>query len=162
MEAAAKGSPALPTYVIGVLSASATAAEREALNRLAAAGGTGAPIVLDSARDVAPRLLAALEAVRTRALPCELAIPPARMGALDYKKVNVTVTSGAGTATDLVYVGKADACRADSGGWHYDADPAQGGRPTSIRLCPATCDALKGDAKARADLAFGCATGSID
>jgi hypothetical protein len=163
VEAAAKGSPPLLTYVIGVLSASATPAEREALTRLAAAGGAGAPILLDGAQDAAPRLLAALETVRTKALPCELAIPPAPMGsALDYKKVNVTVTSGAGTATDLVYVGKADACRAGSGGWYYDADPAQGGKPGAIRLCPATCDALKGDPKAKADLAIGCATRSID
>ncbi len=162
VEAAAKASPALPTYVIGVLSASATAAERDALARLAAAGGTGKPILLDSAQDAAPRLQAALESVRTQALPCELAIPPARMGALDYKKVNVTVTSGAGMATDLVYVARADACRAGTGGWYYDADPAQGGKPTTIRLCAATCDALKGDPKAKADLAFGCATRSID
>jgi hypothetical protein len=163
VEAAAQGTPPLPTYVIGVLSASSSAADRDVLTRLAAAGGTGLPILLDSAQDAGPRLLAALETVRTQALPCELTIPPARVGAaLDYKKVNVTVTSGAGLASDLVYVGRADACPPGSGGWYYDTDPAAGRQPTAIRLCPATCDALKGDPKARVDLAFGCATRSID
>jgi hypothetical protein len=161
IEGAARATPSLPTYVIGVLSSSATMAERDTLNRLATAGGTGAPIVLDSAQDAGPRLLAALEQVRSQALPCELAIPTPRMGALDYRKVNVTITSGAGAARELAYVVKADACQA-AGGWYYDADPAAGGKPTSIRLCPATCEALKGDAKAKADLTFGCATRTIE
>jgi hypothetical protein len=159
VEAAARGG--LPTYVIGVLSPSATMAERDTLNRLASAGGGGAPIVLDSAQDAGPRLLAALETVRNQALPCQLTIPAPRMGALDYKKVNVTITTGAGSARELVYVARADACKPE-GGWYYDTDPAAGGKPTTIRLCPATCEALKGDGKAKADLTFGCATRTIE
>ena len=36
------------------------------------------------------------------------------------------------------------------------------GKPSRIRLCPTTCEALKGDTSARADLVLGCATRTID
>lgn len=88
-------------------------------------------------------------------LPCEYTIPEAPSGErLDPNLVNVTFDDEAGQRVILQTTGPDD-CDADGGGWYYD-DPVT---PTSIRLCPASCDLVQG-AGASADLkiAHGCAT----
>jgi hypothetical protein len=46
-------------------------------------------------------------------------------------------------------------CHPDTGGWCYDRDPQ--GKPTGIRACPASCDALV-DGGGRMDIAVGCSS----
>lgn len=161
LEAAAKGPPAIPTYVIGLVGQDAEATSRENLDRLAAAGGTGTPFVLDQAADAVAKFQAAMNKIRSAALPCELAVPARPPGELDFKKVNVTLV-GSSSRSELGYAGSAAGCHPMRGGWYYDGDPASGATPKKILLCPASCQSLKGDEKARAELLFGCATRLIE
>lgn len=95
--------------------------------------------------------------VQTSKIDCELTIPEPPMGQdLDYAKVNVELVSG--NSTELVpNVGSQAGC-GGAEGWYYD-DPAM---PTSVVLCPATCDHAQqlttpmnpGSVEVR----FGCAT----
>jgi hypothetical protein len=48
-------------------------------------------------------------------------------------------------------------CDPSRGGWHYDVDPATG-TPTSIRVCPASCEKIQRDTATKDDLVFGCLT----
>jgi hypothetical protein len=153
--AARMATPSILTYAIGVFGANQLNGGNT-LDQWAMAGGTGTATVVNPTADFAEKLLAALNTVRGAALPCEFTIPPPQSGTIDFGKVNVRY-SGAAGPTDVLYVGQASRCDAASGGWYYDVDPAMG-QPTRILICPATCDRFKGDAAARVDLVFGCAT----
>ncbi len=90
-------------------------------------------------------------------IECTLAIPPPPVGEeLDYTKVNVQLVSG-DVATIVPNVGSEANCGAGEG-WYYD-DPAA---PTSVVLCPASCDdaqELAGPNQAgKVEVLFGCAT----
>jgi hypothetical protein len=156
LNAARAGTPALPTYIIGVVSAG-DAIRSQAATQLAQAGGTSTPILLnDSATDLGTRFLDALNTIRGSALPCEFRIPRPTSGTLDYNKVNVRFTGISGPA-DLLYVGSADRCDPARGGWHYDVDPAAGA-PATVRVCDATCRQFKAEATGVVELRFGCRT----
>jgi hypothetical protein len=156
LTAARAGTPSLPTYIIGVVSA-ADAIRGEAANQLAQAGGTGTPILLnDSAGDLGPRFLDALNTIRGSAVPCEFRIPPPTSGTIDFNKVNVRFTGLSGPA-DLLYVGSADRCDPARGGWYYDVEPAAG-TPTAVRVCDSTCRRFKEEATGMVELRFGCRT----
>lgn len=157
--AARNGSPGVPTHVIGVLDDAALAEGRAALGELAAAGGSGAPVILSPAGDLTHKLLAALSQIRGDALPCEYTIPRDRAGAIDFDRVNVHLSVAAAPSVDedIPYVGEAARCHASRGGWHYDVDPATGA-PTRIITCPATCTRIKSLPDAKVDLRFGCKT----
>jgi hypothetical protein len=159
LAAAARANPPVPTYVIGLVGGDAQTTSRENLAQLATAGGAATPFVLDNADQGLARFQEALGKIRSAVLPCDLAIPAAAMGQLDYQKVNVTLV-GSSSKADLGYVGKAAACGA-KGGWYYDVDPS-GGKPSRILLCPESCQALKGDPAAKAELVVGCATRQIE
>ena len=151
------GPDAVNSYVIGVFTANELAQATLALNQLATAGGTGMPFVLTAGQDLGQRFIDALNAIRGKALGCEFQIPNPSMGVIDYKKVNVRFNGAAG-AEDLVYVGSADKCDPNRGGWYYDVDPASGMKPSRVRLCEATCNKVKGNTTARVELLFGCVT----
>jgi hypothetical protein len=85
---------------------------------------------------------------------------PSQTPLRDSAPVNLTITSQ-GMAREIGYVARVNAGRSDKGGWYDDTDP-MAGKPRCIRLCPTTCEARKGDSSARADLALGCATRTID
>ena len=122
MTASMAGADAVSTYVIGVFAQNELSQATLALNQLATAGGTGMPFVLTAGQDLGQRFIDALNAIRGKALGCEFQIPPPKMGVIDYKKVNVRVNI-AGGAEDLIYVGSADKCDPNRGGWYYDSDP---------------------------------------
>ena len=84
-------------------------------------------------------------------------MPTPKSGLADYTLVNVQYTSGAGAASGVPYVATSSKCGASSG-WYYDADPAAGGTPTAILVCPATCSTLQNDSKGRVDVVVGCGT----
>ena len=146
-QAVKKAAATIPTYVIGIgLSSSA-------LDQIAAAGGTQKAIVVDvsSPTQTQADLLAALDSIRGKQVPCAFAIPPAPDGQkLDFDKVNVLYTPGSGGQQALAYsVG----C-AGGAGWSYD-DVAN---PMHVELCPSTCSTVQKDKGARVDILLGCQT----
>jgi hypothetical protein len=153
---AARGTPAIPTYVIGV----AEDAAMMDLKSFAAAGGTGTPFVVADSGDLDRRFLDVLDQIRSKEAACDFTIPTPKQGALAFDRVNVELQL-AGTASPVLYVRDPARCDATRGGWHYDVDPAQG-TPTRVILCDASCRQWKGDAGNRVAIRFGCQTRVID
>jgi hypothetical protein len=156
LQNARAGNPPVPTYVIAAVTPDQPG-RVAAANRMAQAGGSGSPIVLnESAPDLGDKFLAALNAIRGAALPCELRIPRPPSGTIDYAKVNVRYNGPAGP-DDLLYVVGAAGCDPTRGGWYYDVDPAMD-TPSTVRVCEATCQRFKADASGTVELRFGCRT----
>jgi Mg-chelatase subunit ChlD len=152
------GSPSIKTFAIGVFAPSDVASGTAALDQIASAGGTQQPFVIKfGSQDVETQFLAALSAIRGAALPCQYEVPLPDGGNADYGKINVQYTPGAGAAGGLPYVESAANC-GTGGGWYYDADPAHGGTPTSVIVCPTTCTRLQNDPMGRVDVVIGCQT----
>jgi hypothetical protein len=148
--------PSIDTYVIGVFGPTDTDA-RSNLNQIAVAGGTNSAFLVDTAGDVSAQFLAALNAIRSSQLTCEYAVPAAPAGQdLNYSLVNVDFTNGA-TKERLIGVADASACGA-SGGWYYDQNPATGGTPTKIEICPSACSRLEAAKQGSIQIALGCQT----
>jgi Mg-chelatase subunit ChlD len=149
------GTPSIRTFVVGVFAPSETQAPAN-LNAIAAAGGTQTAFIIDTSQNVTQQLIDAFNAIRGSVLQCEFEIPlPLDAGTLDFNKVNVKVSAG-GTDNILYYVGDASKCDPAAGGWYYDVDPATGGTPTKIIVCPSTCDAFKATLDASVDIQLGC------
>jgi hypothetical protein len=144
--AGALASPAaIQTFVIGVGSS------LQALNLIAKAGGTEQAYLVEDS-NAASAFGDALEKIRGVASPCDFLIP-AEGTKVDPTKVNVKYTPAGSTTPTLLGQtsdGSANTCGAD-GGWHYDNPQA----PTSIRLCPTTCQSLGGGS---VQVEFGCQT----
>jgi hypothetical protein len=150
------GNPSIPSYVIGVFAPADLAMSRVDMDRLARAGGTDRAYVLNATSDLTQRLQEALDQIRGAAsLACEFTIPPPRMGAIDWNKVNVRYTGPAGPE-NIPYVERADRCDPMRGGWYYDVEPARDA-PQRIQVCEATCRRFKTEQNAQVDLLFGCA-----
>ncbi len=139
-----KGTPSITTFVIGV------GGELKALDAIAAAGGTGTATLIDTGGNAQASLLAALDGIRRKAIPCDYDIPT---GQIDAKQTNVTYTQASGQTSQLVFVGNEAGCaKAPNNGWYFDNEAA----PKKVILCAATCDAVKVDDIGHVDLVFGC------
>jgi hypothetical protein len=150
--------PRIMTYVIGVFGPMETTAKTN-LNSLAAAGGTKTAFIVDQSQDVTKQLLDAFTKIRTGVLQCEYQLPNAPTEqSLDFTRVNVQLTTMSQPARTLAYVRSATLCSKSKLGWYYDADPALGGTPTKISVCPATCDSLQAEQGASVEIQLGCAT----
>jgi hypothetical protein len=157
----ASGSPGVKTFAIGVFSPDdITAGAKDNLDQIASAGGSNAAFIVDTSQNVEAQFLAALNAIRGTKLACEYAVPPAGdAGMLDFDKVNVEYTApGASMPTTIGYVGKDANCDPTMGGWYYDVDPAMGGTPTKIIMCPATCATFSATNGGQIDIRVGCKT----
>jgi hypothetical protein len=156
------GNPSIATFVIGVFAPADAAMATMNLNALAVGGGTGQAVVISTQQDVTVMLQTALNQIRTQAVACQYLIPPPSGGAIDFNKVNVQVTSGAGATANLPatvgYVKTKAGCDPVRGGWYYDVDPASGGTPTSIFACDASCTAFRADLTIQVDIVLGCQT----
>lgn len=138
--------PAVLTFVVGL-----PGVDQGIANQIAAAGGTQQAIVVVDPTNVQSEFQSALAKVRGEALPCEFFIPQKVADkTIAPNLVNVVWTHG-DTQQEETLPQTSDCA---SGGWRYD-DPQN---PTKIELCPATCDAIKGDYQAKIDIALGCAT----
>jgi hypothetical protein len=151
VQAAAKSTPPIVTYVIGVGS------DLTALNTIAAAGG-GAPsaFLVDINADIEAQFRDALDAIRKQALVCDFIIPDPAPGLhIDYDKVNVTFSDpDTMSQTQFVYVGsQADCAKAPNTGWYYD-DPMN---PTQVVLCDGACEQVRDSDNGHVDIVFGCA-----
>lgn len=86
---------------------------------------------------------------------CELTLPEPPMGEeLDPTKVNVKYEMGGVAPGEILPQVLTEADCTASGGWHYDDNAA----PTTIKLCPATCDTIQNDDAANVKIELGCST----
>ncbi|HEX4338533.1 MAG TPA: vWA domain-containing protein [Polyangiaceae bacterium] len=160
-EAAAKdciSQSAIQTYVLGV------GANLDNLSGLAQAGGTD-HAYLAGTMDVSTTVLDALNQIRDgAAVPCKFKVPPAPSGqTLDPTLVNVGYDDSAGAEHLVPSAGTSSNCA--MGGWYYD--DAQ--NPTTLSLCPSSCDTVTAQLVAAAvlhtgaklNIEYGCSTVSV-
>lgn len=140
----AKVKATIPTYVIGV------GPSVQNLDAVAQGGGTTAlHVQVGNAQQTAQQLLAAMAQIRGELGRCDFDIPAPPDGRkLDFGKVYVEKTTGAGVTETLPYV--ADC--AGGVGWHFD-DPKA---PKKVLLCPSTCQAVKAEAGGKVSVSFRC------
>jgi hypothetical protein len=143
--AAYAGTPSISVFVIGVGS------ELTALNGIAQAGGTGQATLVDTGSNAQQQFLAALDAARRTAIPCDFAIPSDSN--VDPNQTNVVYMPAASPAQQFVFVGDASSCaQAPMNGWYFD-DPTT---PTKVILCGGACDMVKADDRGQVNVVFGC------
>jgi hypothetical protein len=152
--------PSIKTFAIGVFTPADLTAGTTVLDAVATQGGTSQPFIIGANASVEQQFTAALASIRGTSLPCNYAVPTPASGSPDFSEINVSLTSG-GTTSTVYYVETASACDPMVGGWYYNVDPATGGMPTTIEMCPASCTALKTDAMGEVDVILGCKTESF-
>lgn len=148
----------IPTYVLGV------GANLQNLAGLAQAGGTNNAYLVGTT-DVSTKVLDALNQIRDGAhVPCKFTVPPAPSGqTLDPTLVNVAYQDTSGTSHLVLSAGTSSNC--SMGGWYFDNPQA----PTSLSLCPSTCNTVTAELTAAAvlhkdtklNIEYGCSTQSI-
>jgi hypothetical protein len=143
--AAAKATPSVPTFVIGVGTSVVN------LNAIASAGGTKQAYLVDANAQATKSFLAALNTIRKVAVACQYEIPKVN-GVIAYNLVNVTHGTDSKSMKPLTNVPNAAAC--GKGGWHYD-DVA---KPKSIVMCPETCALLQAASDTKVEIVYGCET----
>ena len=156
---AAGAGATIKTFVIG---APGSEPARSVLSEIALAGGTAAA-GCDVARgdchfdmtqraDFAEALGGALADIAGQALTCTLPLPqPTALDAeLDLERVNVIHSPSGGAAPRVVPQDITRGCDDGADGWQY----ADGNR--EIRLCGASCDAVRADRGGRLDVVLGC------
>jgi hypothetical protein len=161
-EAGASATPPVPTFALGVVGARARATALRNLSLIATAGGTARPYLINTGPNVTQELLAALNTIRTRALTCEYKLPAPSSGVLDYSRVNVQYTAGSGEVINLGNVPDRAACDPQRGGWYYDVPPGSAGAPSTVVICPASCDPIAADESGQIEIVLGCRTIFID
>ena len=154
--AAAKGTPRIRTFVVGM-----DGATFSNLNTIAVAGD-GAPTAFnasatgDAGVSAQQQLLDALEKIRSGALGCEyvLPVPEANKGTVDPASVEIEFTAGKNDPpAKFRRVDSVSQCGEATGGFYYDNPTA----PKRLILCPASCeDVKKGTAASKLDVVLGC------
>lgn len=87
-------------------------------------------------------------------LDCGWVIPDPPPGeTFNKSKVNVIFTPGGGTGAPIGKVGSAAECGAN-GGWYYDDES----NPSSVHVCPSSCQVIQSDPNGKIDVQFGCDT----
>jgi hypothetical protein len=163
----AGGSPAVPTFVIGVFAPGVAAQTAQTnLDMLAKAGQnstTATAVIIDTGQNVSAALANAFKAVQTKAIACEYKLPT---GGVDFEKVNVSFTSGAGTATTIGHNAALDGSNGAGcdarGGWYYDSANPMTTAPTKITACPVSCSTFQTDLAGHVEVVLGCPTISVD
>lgn len=149
---AAAQNDGIATYVIGLDTPGENLTAN--LTTLAAAAGTAPPalISISDPTAAAVQLKDALNAVRGKALGCELIVPaPAPGKTLDPEKVNVVYRPGDGSGSRILPYSQ-DCSNKD--GWTYDNVTA----PTRITLCATSCALAQNDPEGRLEVVLGCET----
>lgn len=143
--AAAAGTPAVKTFVIGV------GKELGALDEVADAGGTTSAVLVDVAGNADVQFLAALTRIRHEALGCDFQLPgPSVQVDLTQARIRFEPDNG-GPVIRVPRRADYSAC-ADDQGWYFD-DPMA---PTRVILCEATCDAITGGNTGTFRAEFAC------
>ena len=124
------------------------------MDYIAEQGGTMQGIFIGAGANAEQDLLLALQEIRGSQNACEFQMPVSETGEeLDPTKINVLYTSSGGTEQTIGQVPNAESCGAN-GGWYYD-NPAA---PTTITLCPSTCDVVQTDSEGSIRVVVGCST----
>lgn len=121
------------------------------LHSVAEKGGTTEAFLIDTADPAATKanFRRAIDAIRTKAISCELPIPehPKAGMTFDKDKIDVTVTVGSNTSR-LDY----DPTCTASDAWHYDDEDDA----SEIILCPDTCAGIQSQPGADLNVDFLC------
>jgi hypothetical protein len=136
------GTPSIPTYVIGM-----SGADFSVLSAIAAAGGTTSAYSVTSGGPDA--FLLVLNEIRAAAVGCDFPVPVPEGGVVDFANVQLIYTPGTGNEQTLTHQPGSANC---GSGWYFDDNTS----PTTITLCPPTCQMMHQDAKARVDISLGC------
>lgn len=120
------------------------------INAIAREGGSGNGIFVGDG-NAEEDLLNALNAIRGRALACDFPLPTGQN--VDPQKVNVTFTPQSGNAQQWNKVTDEGACD-ENNGWYFD-NPSN---PSSVVLCPASCEAASSSPEAKLEVILGCET----
>lgn len=121
------------------------------LHSVAAAGGTTEAFLIDTGDPDATRaaFLAAIDAIRTDAISCEIGIPAHPSGgSFDPDRIDVSYTPRDGDTARFDYDAE---CLAE-GAWHYDDES----NPTLIQLCDSTCDFVQSQPGIQLNVDFLC------
>lgn len=151
---AQQGDIPIRTFVIGVFQAG-DAASINNVNAIAAAGGTGQAVTIDTNGEVEAEFLDALRQIRSGTLACQFQVPRSE-AQLDYFGVNLQFDNGE-ALQQLSYVPNEAACAGSPNSWHYDVDPNTT-QPNAIQVCPAVCDQFQAAPNGSITLQLGCRT----
>ncbi|MCA9623436.1 MAG: hypothetical protein KC731_30655, partial [Myxococcales bacterium] len=141
--------PQVLTYVIGL-----ETGYLDVLGQVAAAGGTGEPIIIDELGG-AQALVDALEGLRDNLVACRYSVP--RIADVTPVGSDITVRyrpSPDAEPVDLPRVASAGSCQ---GAGFWVDDPTA---PTRVELCPTSCAAVHDSLTTRVIVRAGCGTGS--
>ncbi|MFZ5892304.1 MAG: hypothetical protein ACOY0T_14695 [Myxococcota bacterium] len=156
------GMPPIQTFVVGVFGPcdlkDQNVMPEANLNQLAEAGGTKKAVVISTDSNVQQQLQDALKQARTSAIACQYELPKPDSGSIDTGKVNVKFSSGSTGTKTILYVTEKAKCDPSNGGWYYDQDPLQGGKPTRIIVCDQSCSQFQSIQDGRVDIALRCKT----
>lgn len=152
--------PAIPTYVLGVF-ASSDPSLLDNLNAFAKAGGTGSAFVIDPSAGGGKSMRAmyanAMGAIRDANMQsCTIPLPAAPTAGQVADPMRAALTYKVGTTTSSIAWRERDvACDPVAGGYYYDNNAA----PTTVSLCPATCQIVQNGTSATLGMRFGCKAG---
>jgi len=147
-EEAARGAAlGYQTFVVGIFGGQDAEEAQLNFDTIAAAGGSDEALIVNGA------LVDALNAVRRRAKPCELALEG---DIADPESVWLRLVSNDGT-DDPVWVPRRDgeADCDDDPGFYFDV-PLGAGTPGRVILCPDTCSLLGSAAERRVEIVTSC------
>lgn len=139
-----EGTPSIRTFVVGI-------GDIGALDAFAAAGGTGNALVTQAG--AGPQLVAALNKIRSAALPCDFALPQSDGVEVQPDRVNLRHSAASGEQTTIGSVRNREACDPNQGGWYFD-NPAA---PSRIIACEQSCQRLN-ELSGEVKVLLGCPT----
>jgi hypothetical protein len=97
--------------------------------------------------------IAALKAIQNAVLSCTFQVPAPATGLLNPDAVKVDyMPGGQPPAIELPRVANAAACSGP--GWYYEYDAAM--QPTTINLCPTSCNTVQADVNASVNIRIAC------
>ena len=136
--------PPIRTFVIGVDK------DLVALNQIAAAGGTGQALLVDTQINADIAFLDALNTIRNNALGCSFAVPYVK--GTDPTNAHVRfIADRPGHSFVAERVSERATCGAN-GGWYFEGIVPN----NKVVLCPISCDAMNNAEAGRLYVEFGC------
>ena len=147
---AATNAPRIRTFVIGLDNGFP-----QEMAAVAAAGGSGAPVIIDGAV-TGPKVVAALRAIRDTVKLCRYSIPPIGDATLTPNDLGVTLNTDAGPRSLPLVVRESDC--GPNGGFTVD----DWSHPTKVQLCASSCAAAHADRASTVEIVAGCGAGSRD
>ncbi len=106
-------------------------------------------------QDFDPVFDAIADAMLGSSISCEWVIPePPEGETFDAEKVNLVFEDDDDNEDDIGYVIDQSQCDDVEHGWYYDDN----NDPSSIHVCPQTCDWIKGQTEGKISIQFGCET----